>query len=123
MWRILFLILILFSPIAFSQTQEKSQVIKFDEFGKISESKLKQKLDDFNEKVKEQKAMGYIIISGKNQNEKTSQIKKIIKKMNWFDNCFGSQRYVINENEIEKKLVTTFWIVPQGAELPNNARK
>lgn len=80
MWRILFLILILFSSIAFAQTQEKLQAIKFYEFGKISESKLKQKLDDFNEKVKEQKAMGYIIIAGKTKTRKLLKLKRSSRK-------------------------------------------
>lgn len=51
MWRILFLILILFSSIAFAQAQEKPQAVKFDEFGKLSEQKWKARLEKYRQQI------------------------------------------------------------------------
>lgn len=48
MFRVLFLILILMSSVAFAQTEDSLRAYKFDEFGKLQESEWKERLDRFS---------------------------------------------------------------------------
>lgn len=118
MWRILFLILILFSANVFAQVQDKPQAIKFDEFGKAKNSVIKKKLNEFKEKVKsEESSVGVILVVGE-QNQRKARIKQLLNNMAWRDNCFGQYSIGLIDGGKNKSLTTTFWIVPKGAELP-----
>ena len=124
MWRILFLILILFGSIAFAQTQEDiisdpPNSYKFDEFGLIPEKVWKSKFDELlikqNSKCEEQI---FLFLYG---NKKT--LNKVGKK--YLDYLVKTRVCDLDPRKIfivfggkRKKQWTEIWIVPLGANLP-----
>lgn len=124
MWRILFLILILFSSIAFAQTQEDiisdpPNSYKFDEFGLIPEKVWKSKFDELlikqDSKCEEQI---FLFLYG---NKKT--LNKVGKK--YLDYLVKTRVCDLDPRKIfivfggkRKKQWTEIWIVPLGANLP-----
>lgn len=114
MWRILFLILILMCSTAFAQTEQNQEARKFFEFGKISKSLLKEKLEAFyTELKKDSSSQGYIINHGTDK-EVAKREKEIRDSINFRDDA---PRLTFIRGD-KKELLTQIWIVPKGAEPP-----
>jgi len=120
MIRILFLILVVLSSVAFAQT-EKKEPIKFFEFGTISDKLLKVKFDSFFIKLEEGSNFdGYIVNYGTNDEitKREKQIQKILISTEQ-----QSIRVSIARGGESEKQKTVLWIVPDGGKPPIPERK
>ena len=68
MWRILFLILVLFSSTAFARTSDTPLAVKFDEFETITAKNIKSRMDNYFAKLADNPtASAFILIYGKSK--------------------------------------------------------
>ena len=116
MFRVLFLISVLFSSNIFAQTQEKPQAYKFDEFGNINEKAWKAKFDKLFLKQRGKCQEGiYIIFYG----TKNSVARKYIDyTANRRDCDMEGTRTTFVQGKSQKLSKTEIWIVPAGAKQP-----
>lgn len=99
-----------------AKPDEKFKPEKIAEFGKLNDSELEERLNEFFIKLyKEQTATGYIINYGR-----ASDVSKRERKIRdtFRLRHYDSFRIVIVNGGEEKELKTVLWIVPQGAEPP-----
>ena len=116
MLKVLFLILLVMSSVAFAHTQEKQQAYKFFEFENVSKSLLKEKWNEFYNQLKVDKSsQGYIINYGKPK-EVAKREKQIRELINFRE--YDAPRITFVRGENVNKLKSVFWIVPAGAEMP-----
>ncbi len=127
--RLTFLLLILLSLSIHAQTQPQTSekineknAYKFDEYGKISNKKLKLKLSDFIKKVLEEKSTtGFMAIYApdvRKRNLRADAIMKFLRLTSrgaFFDFDVSRLTFISVESEVEK---TEFWVIPKGAEPP-----
>lgn len=127
MWRILFLILILFSSITFSQAQEKPKVIKIDEFGLLGGSG-KERFQNYAVELANDPLATLTVINYRGFHNSSKELAIQLKK---FDRALlflriDRSRVTIVDGGYRKEFISEFWIVPQGAEPPkpsNNVTK
>ena len=122
MCRILFLILIVTSSVAFAQTEENTglretpKAIKFDEFEKATNGFVKWRMDAFFVELSNNPAaQGYIINYGTN--------KEVAKREKQVRNSIAFRRYhtlriTFVRGENQEVIKTELWLVPPGTEAP-----
>ena len=116
MWRILLLILILFSAVAFAQTQEQPQARKIDEFGNVTNGDVKMRMQDLQiELANNPASLGYVINYGTSK-EIAVRIKQIQNTLDFLR--FDRSRIMQVKGGFGGFIKTEFWIVPAGAENP-----
>ena len=120
--RILFLILIVMSSVAFAQTEENTEpqetpkAIKFDEFEKATNGYVKMKMDAFFVELSNNPAaQGYIINYGTD--------REIAKREKQIRNSITFRRYDVSRITLvrggnREVIKTDLWLVPPGAESP-----
>ena len=115
MIRVLFLLLIGLNLVAFAQTQEKKEPVKFFEYGKISDKLLKEKLVEFGKKL-EPNSIGFIINYGTDKEiaQREQQIQRTLDSRCDFD-C---PRITIVSGGTCQTLKTEVWIVSPDAGNP-----
>lgn len=116
MWRILFLILILFSSIAFPRTHDTPLAVKFDEFEAATIGDIKSRIDKYYSKLADDpNSRGLILNFGtsKDISVRVKQIQQII-----IFRHFNPYRLTLDKGGYSKKIVTELWIIPPGAETP-----
>ncbi len=124
MIRILFLILVVMSSVAFAQIEEKSKAIKFDEFETATGGYVKMKMDAFYIELGNNPAsQGCIITYGTNRELaiRGKQLQNAIKFRK-----FDGSRVTLVRGGFWKTTKTELWIVPPGADVPqpsSNAEK
>jgi hypothetical protein len=110
------LILVLMSFVAFAQAQEKKEAYKFFEFEKISDSLLKEKIEQYcNQLSEEGLSQGYVINYG--TSKEISKRERKIRNLIVFRN-HDQSRLTFVQGGNSNKPKTIFWIVPEGAEPP-----
>jgi hypothetical protein len=117
MLRILFLILIVMSSVAFAQTDENPQAVKIDEFERATNGEVKARMDYFYTELNNNpSAQGYIINYGtaKEIAIRERQIRNAIMFRK-----FDSSRITIVNGGFRGIIKTEFWAVPAGADNPN----
>lgn len=121
-FRVLFLILIVMSSIAFAQTEEKieapdaPQAVKVVEFGKVTNGYIKMQLDYFfTELGNNPGAQGYVFNFGTKR--EIAQVEKVIRSQVKVRN-FDLTRLTFVSGGAAEKLQTQFWLVPIGADAP-----
>ncbi len=116
MWRILFLILILFSSIAFAQTQEQLEARKVDEFGNVTNGDVKRRMQDLQiELANDPTVQGYVINYGTSK-EIALRVKQIQRAILFM--ALDGSRITLVEGGFRGIIKTEIWIVPAGAENP-----
>jgi len=122
MFRILFLILVFTSSVAFAQTEDKTppeprpEAVRLYEFGKATNGYVKKLFTDFSVKLNaEPEAQGYIINYGTDREIKIRERK--IQKAISFLRIEAARITIVRGGNIGKQK-TTVWIVPAGAEPP-----
>lgn len=116
MWRILFLIFVLFSSIAFAHIPDTPLATKFDEAEITDSGKLKSKTNRYFSKLSEgTTALGLILFYGKSREIKIGQ-NEIIKMIR--SKHFDRSRIKFVNGGYSKKSFSEFWIVPPGATQP-----
>jgi hypothetical protein len=119
MLRVLFLVLMLMSSVAFAQTDEKPKAIKFDEFETATNGFVKMKLDAFYAELgNNPNSQGYIINYGINK-EIALRERQIRDSIIWRKNDVS--RVSIVRGGFWKNVKTEFWVVPPGADHPRPA--
>ncbi len=117
MWRILFLIFILLSSLAFVQAQEQPQARKIDEFGNVTNGDVKRRMLDLQiELANDPSAQAFIINYG-TSTEIARSVKQIQQAMSFLN--LDRSRVTVVEGGFGGIIKTEFWIVPAGAENPN----
>lgn len=122
MFRVLFLILVVMSSIAFSQTtgifpcDPNPEAVNFYEIGTTTRLKLKLRLEEYLEKlITEPNSQGYITNYG--SDKEIARREKIIRESLAFRKHYSSRiTFVRGGNEKIPK--TELWIVPSGAIPP-----
>jgi hypothetical protein len=124
MFRVLFLILVVMSSVAFAQIDEKPKAYLFDEFGKISRGKWRKHIEKFKAKLQENRwskkfSDGFVINYAVNVNElkKAESFARDFLFENCYD-CFGNSRIIFIRADFVKNQKTQLWIVPADAEPP-----
>jgi len=120
--RILFLILIVMSSVAFAQTEENTEpqetpkAIKFDEFEKATNGYVKMKMDVFFVELRNNPAaQGYIINYGTDR-EIAKREKQIRNSITF---CrYDASRITLVRGGNREVIKTDLWLVPPGAESP-----
>lgn len=122
-----FLILVLMSLNVFAQTKSqtseqtnKPQATKFDEYEKITQQDLKQRLKTFvRYAIDNDSASGVIIIYARN--EKGFDLRENKIRKNWGrELChWDCIRFTFVKANFVKRERTEFWVVPKGAEQPD----
>jgi hypothetical protein len=116
MFRVLFLLLIALSTMAFAQTEETPKAIKFDEFEKAANGYVKMKMDYFyTELSNNPSSQGYIINYGTDR-ETIIREKQIRTSIQW--RRYDSARITFVRGGFRDGVKTELWIVPPGAETP-----
>jgi hypothetical protein len=116
MWRILFLLLILFSATVFAQTQEKLKSYKVDEFGFTNVEFFNAKLHSFLVELNKNSTASGIIINYGSDNM-MARNERIIKGS--FSNItLDSSKVKLIRGGYLNESKTEFWIIPSGAEPP-----
>jgi hypothetical protein len=119
MIRVLFLILVVMSSVAFAQTEEKPKAVKFAEFGNATNYFVKKEMESFYTiSFLYPKAQLIAINYGAN-NQIALREKQIQKGLN--PRCdFDCPRFtIVRGGKIGTgKIKTVLWIVPSGAENP-----
>ena len=122
MLRVLFLILIVMSSVAFAQTQENTEpqktpkAIKFDEFEKATNGNVKMIMDTFYVELSNNPAaQGYIINYG--------TAKEVAKREKQLRNSIVFRRYDASRITFvrggsREVIKTDLWLVPPDAEPP-----
>lgn len=116
MIRILFLLLVVMSSIAFAQTEKKPEAIKFAEFAAATNDFVKKKIEAFYIELENKpNSQGYIINYGTDKQIalREQQIRQSITFLK-----YDSPRVTIVRGGFWKNIKTEFWIVPPGAENP-----
>ena len=114
MTKIIFLSLILFSSVIFAQAQEKSEAYKFFEYGKIGNKVLKEKFNDYYQKLKKDGDSQGSIINYGTAEKINKREKQLRDSMNFHD----APRITFVRGGNKDKSKTVFWIVPKDAEPP-----
>ena len=118
MFRVLFLLLIVMSSVAFAQVQEKKEPIKFFEYEQISDKLLREKFIEYKKMFQpEPAAQGYIINYGTDK-EIERREKQIVKQMSEVFRGYDPPRISFVRGGNSEKPKTVIWFVPPGAELP-----
>ncbi len=121
MMRILFLILVLMSSVAFAQTEDKPKAIKFNEFETATGGYIKMNMDAFYiELANDPAAQGYIFNFGTDK-EIAVREKQIVNAISF--RKYDSSRVTMVKAGFWKVVKTEFWLVPAGAENPQPASK
>jgi hypothetical protein len=116
MFRVLFLLLIGLSTIAFAQTKETPKAVKFDEFEKATNGYVKLKMDYFyNELSNNPASQGYIINYGTDR-EIFIREKQIRVSMTW--RKYDAARITFVRGGFRDGVKSEFWMVPPGADKP-----
>jgi len=122
MFRILFLILIVTSSVAFAQTAENTEpretpkAIKLDEFEKATNGYVKMIMDTFYIELNNNPAaQGYIINYGTDR-EIAKREKQIIASIAF--RKLDAPRITFVRGGYRKVVKTDLWLVPPGAEPP-----
>lgn len=120
MFRVLFLLLIVMSSIAFSQVQEsfKLKAYEFDEFGKTNNQQWKAKLDKFKEHIICQSENSFYVILYPTKKNNMNNLGKSYLDYLITKRCIDPPRIILIKGEIRKEQKTELWIVPAGAEPP-----
>lgn len=116
MFRVLFLLLIAMSSVAFAQTEEKPQAVKIDEFERATNGYVKMKTDYFYTELNNNpSAQGYIINYGTAREIalRERQIRDAIRFRK-----FDSSRITVVNGGFRGVVKSEFWLVPAGAENP-----
>ena len=120
--RILFLILIVMSSVAFAQTEENTEpqetpkAIKFDEFEKATTGYVKMKMDVFFVELRNNPAaQGYIINYGTDR-EIAKREKQIRNSITF--RRYDASRITLVRGGNREVIKTDLWLVPPGAESP-----
>lgn len=116
MFRILFLILIVMSSLAFSQTAEKPEALMADEFGKVPNGHFRSVLDNFFVELQNNPDSQGLIINYGAKRELAAR-ERLIKNHISFRKFPDSRISFINGGH-SNQIKTQFWRVPQGAENP-----
>jgi len=124
MVRLLFLLLIVMSSVAFAQTQETPKPVKLDEFEAATNGYVKMKMDYFYVELNNNPAsQGYIINYGTDR-EIAIRRKQISVSIAW--RKFDGSRITIVDGGFRDSVKSELWIVPSGADNPqlsSNAEK
>lgn len=115
MSRILFLLLVLTTSIAFSQTQQKQAYI-FAELGRANDKKVVEQFSKFDQLLNEQfNSQGFIINYGTDKElaKREKQIRNSIRFRK-----YDATRITLVRGGNLAKFKSVFWIVPAGAETP-----
>ena len=119
MIRVLILILVVMSSVAFAQIQEKPKAIKFAEFGTATNSFVKEKMDEFLMFISIYPKAQFIAINYGTERQiilRESQLQKVI---NWRCDYNCPRFTIIRGGKIKSaKLETELWIVPPEANNP-----
>lgn len=116
MMRILFLLLIVMSSVAFAQTEEQPKAVKIDKFETATNGYVKMKMDYFyTELGNNPSSQGYIINYGTDR-EIAVREKQIRVSIQW--RKFDATRITIVRGGFWKTVKSEFWMVPPGAENP-----
>ena len=116
MFRVLFLLLVVLSSVAFAQTEETPKAVKFEEFEKATNGYVKMKMDYFYTELNNNpQSDGYIINYGTDR-EITIREKQIRVAINW--RKYDASRVTIVRGGFRDGVKTEFWMVPPGAENP-----
>lgn len=125
MFRVLFLILILTSSVAYAQTKEiimpmEVSSYKLDEFQKATNGYVKMKMEMFFERLKNNpEAEGVIINYGTAREiakrEKQIRVSIIFRK-------YDAQRITFVRGGFRQVIKTELWIVPPGAVPPTPSK-
>jgi hypothetical protein len=114
-------LLILFGFVHICFGQEKSASVLFDEFGAIPCDEFLARLDMFFVELRNNPtATGYVIINGKQEDERQS-----FRYRGWIRGWtkirrFDSSRMTIIRGENSEELKIRFWLTPAGANLPDS---
>lgn len=122
MLRVIFLILIVMISFVFAQTENKTQPIKFDEFGEIQETEWKEKLDQFHEaSIKIADFQSYIIIYTKIGQERKSTVSLAKKYLDFLvrGRTIDPPRIVVTYGGYRINQTTELWLIPPKAEPPS----
>lgn len=116
MFRILFFIIAL-SSVAFAQTQDKKEPVKFFEYEKISGKLLTEKLESLCAEADKISFIGWVIYYGdaKGNKRREEQLKKSYSDA--FDACHDSRITFVDGGE-KGGARTEFWIVAPGEKPP-----
>ena len=114
--RVLFLILVGMSSVAFAQTVEKPKAIKFAEFGIATNGYVKMRMDAFNVELENNPTAQGLIFNYGTDNEIALREKQIQKSIAF--RKYDGTRITIVRAGFWKELKTEFWIAPAGAENP-----
>ncbi len=121
MFRVLLLILVVMSSVAFAQSENSSQqndvpkAYIFAELGKANNAEVKKKFDGFYKKIKDSDSQGYIVNYGVAK-EIANREKQLRNSINFRDDDAPRLTFVRGGNI--GRLKTVFWIVPPGAKPP-----
>jgi hypothetical protein len=124
MFRILFLLLVLMSSLAFAQTEETLKAVKYSEFETATNGYVKMIIDGFYVELSNNPAsQGYIINYGTDR-EIAIREKQIRVSIQW--RKFDAARITFVRGGFWKNPKTELWVIPPGAETPqpsSNAEK
>jgi hypothetical protein len=116
MFRVLFLLLIGLSSMAFAQPEETPKAVKFDEFEKATNGYVKMKMDYFYTELNNNPAsQGYIINYGTDR-EIIIREKQIRVSISW--RKYDATRTTFVRGGFRDGVKSEFWMVPPGAENP-----
>jgi len=100
----------------FTGSQTQSKAYKFAEFGPMSQTQVKKKVDGFLlELAKDPASQGYIINYG-TPRAITLRRRQITRSIDFLK--YDPVRITFVDGPTEKKIRTQFWIVPAGATPP-----
>jgi hypothetical protein len=116
MIRVLFLILVVMSSIAFAQTEENPVAKKVEEFGVSPDGYVKVIMDSFYVELGNNPTAQGIIFNYGTDNEIALREKQIQKSIAF--RKYDGARITIVRAGFWKELKTEFWVVPAGAENP-----
>lgn len=120
MLRVLFLILVLMSSIAFAQKQ-KPQAFKFDEFTQLQESEWKQRLERFSEMQKSMPNSALYVILYVEKEKARNSVDNLGRQ---YLDCLVKSRGIdpvkvsLTVGGFRKQQTTELWIVPEKADSP-----
>jgi hypothetical protein len=114
--RVLFLLLLVMSAVAFAQPEETPKAVKVDEFERATNGYVKMKMDYFYTELGNNPAsQGYIINYG-TEREIAIREKQIRVSIQW--RKFDASRITIVRGGFREEVKSEFWMIPPGAENP-----
>lgn len=116
MVRILFLILIVMSSVAFAQTAKNPKAIKFAEFERATNGFVKMKMDAFLIELSNNPNAQVYIINYGTAREIASRETQLRNAINFYRS--DSARITLVRGGFWKVVKTELWIVPSGADVP-----